>query len=267
MKSKTWTACGFPSRAAAAILTAHCCTMLPMAAQEETTATGADAASLAQAEISAAGQAVFDERRAITSEIEALETSGAFPERIAAWREKNAARLANNLRQLMEISENRASIPKPYISEVMIPGDASETMEAFLVDRATLANGQIQIRNAMPHASPEERAKAVKADMERNAGALDDLVEKAVRISNESRSASPPLPAPRDIPADASPALRDFLILQNARLRTETDASARLQNATAEQQPQILAEWQAADSEAAAALREAAVRLSNESKK
>ncbi|GAA5126812.1 hypothetical protein JIN84_09415 [Luteolibacter yonseiensis] len=247
MNVKLWNSRGFPLRAVSAITL--CGAALATAENEEEPPAGITWVLSEQTPPVFADQAALDERRAIVLELEELAGGGASPAEMEDWRTRNAARITANQERLTEASRKQNSAPQPYVTEVMIPADASETMENFQMERASLANQRTLVRNEMPDASPEERAQALADWDERNADALAALASAAARITSESSIPPQPLPTSFDIPAGATPALRDFLILRNGRIRTESEKSAA-----------------PADTAPDPALLEAAARLSDESK-
>ncbi|MEO7101169.1 MAG: hypothetical protein ABI162_17585 [Luteolibacter sp.] len=210
--------------------------------------------------------AAVNERRAIMLEVEKLRESGASPEQISEWHEKNAARVASNEQKLVDMSARQDSVPQPYIREIQIPPGASETMKTFLRERAKLTNEQILIHNQTLQASPGKRSEALEAWQKKNAAALEAQATRASQIGAESQPLALRPSTSADIPRNATPDLRDFLTQRNAQIKAETEVIARLKTATPEQRQQALEAWRADNPVPVRAMQDAAARLSNESK-
>lgn len=265
MKVKRWPSSGFFLCPLAAIVVATIGTS-PAVAEPETQA--ASSIPVAQARFIPAARdlAAIEERRAITLELEKLMDSGATPEQMAGWHARNAARLATSQQKLAEMSASQNSVPKPYITEVPTPAGASKTMEAFQMARAKLYNEQVRIHNQTLQESPENRNEASEVWQKQNAVEMEAQASRASQIIAEGRSAALPSQSSLTIPADASPALRKFLIQRTALVREEAEVTAGLQTASPEQRQKTLEAWHDANPTRLSDMREAVEQLSIESK-
>ena len=265
MKVKRWPSSEFFLCPLAAIVVATIGTS-PAVAEPETQPANGTSAAQARFTPAARDLAAIEERRAITLEVEKLMKNDAAPEQIAEWHEKNAGRLAANLRKLVEIAARKNSVPQPYIGGIQIPRGTSETTKVFLMEGTRLNNEQARIHNQPLQESPVKCGEALEAWQKQNAAALDAQASRASQISAESQPPTLRVPISASIPRGATSELRDFLTQRNAMIDAETEVTARLKAATPEQRQQALEAWRADNFLPVSAMQDAAVRLSNESK-
>ena len=188
----------------------------PAVAEPETQPANGTSAAQARFTPAARDLAAIEERRAITLEVEKLMKNDAAPEQIAEWHEKNAGRLAANLRKLVEIAARKNSVPQPYIGGIQIPRGTSEMTKVFLMEGTRLNNEQAHLHNQPLQESPVNCGEALEVWQKQNAAALDAQASRASQISAESQPPTLRVPISASIPRGATSELRDFLTQRNA---------------------------------------------------
>jgi len=130
---------------------------------------------------------------------------------LEAFREKQRASLMALHAKARTIAENQPRTPRPYVSEVMIPGDASPEMEELLVKRAEMQNERIRLENSLLDATPEEREAARRNFDEQALFKRKSMAELGAKAAAQTAAQPiPPVPELR-IPPAAAPEVKAFL--------------------------------------------------------
>jgi len=165
------------------------------------------------------------EQRLLRDMIASRQNLGWTEAQMTGWQQQNRARFKAQLNRgrLLEAYQNLQ--PTEYISEVEIPGDASPTLEAFLVTKAELSNCQARIHNDWVSlqgdaVTVEQNQDQLKIEVEtfqrENVGALAMQLKRAKELSEIDAHRPIEVFAPTPIPDGASPTFQAFMTLKNA---------------------------------------------------
>jgi hypothetical protein len=160
-----------------------------------------------------------------------------------AWQQQNAASIAALQQTAQAMSASQATQPMPYVTNVVIPPGASQTLKDFLTERADLENARAEIYNDQLQSTGTVDPVAVDAQFQKeNAAALQEQVQRAQVLAQESASQPQPVPPPLVIPPNATPQMAAFLTARDQLMRDEvalynqyTTASAAVREAAMNQ--------------------------------
>jgi len=190
------------------------------------TAFAQTATTAPQASGSTGALAAFcQEQQSLAQQWQALVSQGATEQQVDAWRQQNAAQIAQLRQSAQALALASALQPMPLISGANIPPNASSTLKAFLMVRASLANARAQIHNqllqSMPAGATQAQVSAMQQQEEQlfqqqHSADLRLQSQRAQTLAAEAASRPLPPPGPLNIPPNATPQLRAFLTTRNA---------------------------------------------------
>ena len=176
----------------------------------------------------------YQAEQAVLAQAEqSLIDGGATPAQLEAWRDQNAPSFAAQRKLAQQMALQAAldymSLPGP----AAIPADASPALATFLTTQATCASITAQIHNQLLQALPgdvtaddilqleQQQAQLVQQQL---AAEFAPQTQLAQPLAEEGAGQIMPLPEPLQIPADATPQLRAYLIARDQLMRAEISA-------------------------------------------
>lgn len=151
------------------------------------------------------------ERQSLAAEMSGLLKSGAGPDEIVRWHEKNSERLADLQQRIVAMAEERKTVITPLVPVTARQEGISKAAGELLDKRAELQNSRAELMNRMSGATPSEIRLALETWRRDNAGKLDSLRVVARQAGDESGARARQAPASYRIPPGASPVLESFL--------------------------------------------------------
>lgn len=154
-----------------------------------------------------------------------------------------------------------ASLP-PQASGSYIPPAPSEAAIAFQAGREKLMGAHQQLMRLMQEAGPGEQQQIMEKWHEEHAAELAAQQQLAIQMGAESRPINIPVPSAANIPANATPELREFLTARHAVMKDQAEMLNQLQNATPDQRQQAMQKWHEQNATRLEAMQSAASQLS-----
>jgi hypothetical protein len=202
---------------------------------------------------SAAGQSVSPaqtfatfqaEQQSLAASFQQLVARGATQDQIAAWKQQNAARLTAQQQRGHGIVASQPSTPMPYVTDVDIPADASQTLQDFLSQRAELYNARAQIHNQqLQNTGMVDEGQVETQFQAENSSALQAQAERAKALADENDSQPLPVPPPLVVPAGAGVALQQFLTLRDQLIRGEIQVHNQNLNLSLAERQAAVQKW------------------------
>jgi hypothetical protein len=159
------------------------------------------------------------------------------------WYEQNVASIdfvEQRLSALMRQEAANAPQPLPVIAPDV--ADASPAMQQFLGEQAGLQTALSQLQWEYRNVTPEQFRTAFALWQYRNDDKVRDQLQLAVQLGSISNETGPDITI--EIPVDATPETREFLLEQGALLDEQFELQYRLKDATPEQRREEWKRWQ-----------------------
>lgn len=193
------------------------------------------ASAVAQGDdLAAQRQTVLAEFQAVQSplmqERQALLAGGATSEQLQAWQAQTAPRLTAQQRRADLLALLAAWDLRPVPKPATIPAGASPALAKLLQAVAKLQAASVQSHNQWAQSLPTDAtAEEIRARQQQEAtlfrqqhqAELASLARQAQALATDAAGQLRPVPAPLQIPADATPQLSAFLVARDELMRAD----------------------------------------------
>jgi hypothetical protein len=255
-----------------------CATLTGVSGQVATTAQPVQEASISVSEPAPTQnqttlQAFRQDQIALGRQEQALMSSGATPEQLAAWRKQNSALFALQQQRAQSMAAASASRVQNENRHFRIPPNASPTLTAYLNTQAALANALARIHNQLVQqatASGQSLTSAQVSNLqiqetklfhEQNGAALAQQKQQSQALANLSAQTIREVPAPAAIPPGTTPETAAYLTARSQMRREMVQLENQYANADPKVREAAMRKWSAQNAAALTQLQRQAQTL------